>query len=113
MDNRDEIIAKLTMMAGFFEARADMAIGDGKMLLLSWVNAALDAANMIKTMPAEAPARRCATCKHCYDPIDTMDHYSGSDGSFFCGKMEIDFIAPEYDARTWFCGDWKPREAKA
>ena len=57
MDNRDEIIAKLTMMAGFFEARADMAIGDGKMLLLSWVNAALDAANMIKTMPAEGTER--------------------------------------------------------
>lgn len=57
MDKREEIIGKLTMMAGFFKARADMAIGDGKMLMLSWANAAMDAANMIKTMPAEGTER--------------------------------------------------------
>ena len=57
MDKREEIIEKLTKMAGFFEARADMAIGDAKMLLLSWANAAMDAANMIKTMPAEGTER--------------------------------------------------------
>lgn len=43
--------------AEFFEARADMAVGDGKMLLLSWANGMRDAARMIegqerKTAPA-------------------------------------------------------------
>ena len=43
----DEIIVGLEKIAGFFRARADMAVGDGKMLLLNWVRCAQEAAEMI------------------------------------------------------------------
>lgn len=45
---REEIVDKLEKIAGFFHARADMAIGDGKMLLLSWCNAAEEARGLIE-----------------------------------------------------------------
>ena len=42
--SRDEIIRGLEKIAGFFKARADMAVGDAKMLLLNWVRCAEEAA---------------------------------------------------------------------
>ena len=45
---QEEIVDKLENIAGFFHARADMAIGDGKMLFLSWFNAAEQALALLK-----------------------------------------------------------------
>lgn len=49
---REERIAGLMKIAGFFKARADMAVGDGKMLLLHWMKCAEEAANMIQEREA-------------------------------------------------------------
>lgn len=45
---REERIAGLMKIAGFFEARADMAVGDAKMLLLNWAGCAETAARELK-----------------------------------------------------------------
>ena len=43
-----ERIDGLLKIAGFFEARADMAVGDAKMLLLNWMKCAQEAAEALK-----------------------------------------------------------------
>lgn len=48
MVDRDKVINGLEKIAEFFKARGDMAVGDGKMLLLSWMRAAEDALAMLK-----------------------------------------------------------------
>ena len=45
---REEQIAGLMKIAGFFEARADMAVGDAKMLLLNWMKCAEEAAEGLR-----------------------------------------------------------------
>ena len=45
--SRDEIIKGLERIAGFFRALADMAVGDGKVLLFNWVRCAEEAAELI------------------------------------------------------------------
>lgn len=44
---KEERIAGLMKIAGFFEARADMAVGDAKMLLLNWMKCAREAAEAL------------------------------------------------------------------
>lgn len=51
--SRDEIIVGLEKIAGFFRARADMAAGDAKMLLLNWVRCAQEAAELIAAQKGE------------------------------------------------------------
>jgi hypothetical protein len=51
--SQDEIIKGLKKIAGFFNARADMAVGDGKMLLLNWVRCAQEAAELIAAQKGE------------------------------------------------------------
>lgn len=41
---REEIIKGLGKIGDFFRARADMAVGDGKMMLLNWMKCAEEAA---------------------------------------------------------------------
>lgn len=48
---RDERIAGMMKIAGFFEARADMAIGDAKTLLLNWMTCAEEAAKALTPEP--------------------------------------------------------------
>ena len=50
---REEIIMGLEKIAGFFKARADMAVGDGKMLLLNWMKCAQEAAELIAAQKGE------------------------------------------------------------
>lgn len=49
---KEERIAGLLKIAGFFEARADMAVGDGKMMLLNWMKCAEEAAEAMKSQEA-------------------------------------------------------------
>ena len=51
--SRDEIIKGLEKIAGFFSARADMAVGDAKMLLLNWMRCAQEAAELIAAQKGE------------------------------------------------------------
>ena len=48
MIDREKVIEGLEKIAEFFNARGDMAVGDGKMLLLSWMRAAEDALALLK-----------------------------------------------------------------
>lgn len=51
--SRDEIIVGLEKIAGFFRAMADMAVGEGKMLLLNCVRCAQEAAALIAAQKGE------------------------------------------------------------
>ena len=46
--DRIEIIKGLEKIGDFFRARADMAVGDGKMLLLNWMKCAEEAAEVMR-----------------------------------------------------------------
>ena len=48
MTDREKAIKGLEKIAEFFKARGDMAVGDGKMLLLSWMRAAEDAITLLE-----------------------------------------------------------------
>lgn len=68
-----ERIDGLFKIAGFFEARADMAVGDAKMLLLNWMKCAREAAEALeKQTPAELAPRLLA-----------FDELAGHDGAVF------------------------------
>jgi hypothetical protein len=49
---REEIIKGLGKIGDFFQARADMAVDDGKMLLLNWMKCAEEAAEAVKVQEA-------------------------------------------------------------
>ena len=64
-------------------------------------------------MKERAAVVDCAKCARCFDLDDREPStpYSGKgDGSFHCGKFNMDFYAPNYRAETWFCADGIPRE---
>jgi len=54
----------------------------------------------------------CARCAHCFELADTdpMTPWNGGAEGFYCEAWDMDLYAPHYDARTFFCGDAKPRE---
>lgn len=71
---REKVIEGLEKAKEFFEARADMAVGKGKMLLFSWVNAQRDAIEMLKAQePVKPrtddawpyPLKVCGVCGTC------------------------------------------------
>ena len=49
---REEIIKGLGKIGDFFRARADMAVGDGKMMLLNWMKCAEEAAEAMRAQEA-------------------------------------------------------------
>ena len=49
---REEIIKGLEKIGDFFQARANMAVGDGKMMLLNWMKCAEEAAEAMKSQEA-------------------------------------------------------------
>lgn len=59
---------------------------------------------------------RCKDCRYCYklENTDPLEPWDGSgNGSFYCKVNEMDFYAPHYSAKTYFCGDAEEREDKA
>ena len=57
MAELEKVIKGLEKIAEFFKARGDMAVGDGKMLLLSWMRAAEDAIALLKEQEPRVMAR--------------------------------------------------------
>lgn len=49
---REEIIKGLEKIGDFFQARANMAVGDGMMMLLNWMKCAEEAAEAMKSQEA-------------------------------------------------------------
>ena len=48
MMDRDEMVLRLDFMSQYFAARGNMAVGDGKLLLMACANAAREAAALVK-----------------------------------------------------------------
>lgn len=46
--DRDEMVSRLDFMSQYFAARGDMAVGDGKLLLIACAKAACEAAALVK-----------------------------------------------------------------
>lgn len=58
MTDKKIIAAELQHIQTYFEAKADMSIGNGKMKLLSWANAVRDAQELLKEQePAQVIQR--------------------------------------------------------
>jgi len=66
---REERIAGLMKIAGFFEARADMAVGDGKMMLLNWMKCAQEAAEAMMEPEARLVTREDFDQPPAYDGV--------------------------------------------
>ena len=57
----------------------------------------------------------CKDCKHCCNikDVDPMEPWDGSCGDgFYCLENELDYYSTRYNAKTYFCGDGKKREAQ-
>ena len=67
MSDREKVIKGLEKIAEFFKARGDMAVGDGKMLLLSWMRAAEDALALLKAQ--EPRVMTLEEVKSCENPV--------------------------------------------
>jgi hypothetical protein len=53
MMDRDEMVSRLDFMSRYFASRGDMAVGDGKLLLMACAKAAWEAAVLVK---AQSPS---------------------------------------------------------
>ena len=60
---REEVLKTLPNLSDFFQARADMAVGDGKLLLQRWADTATAAAELLKAQePVKPRFRDMALC---------------------------------------------------
>ena len=81
MTDREKVIEGLEKAKGFFEARAYMAVGNGKMVLLEWANAQADAIKLLKAQEPVKPVVKDAwprpiyVCGVCGFRILKMDPY--------------------------------------
>jgi hypothetical protein len=106
---REEIVSGMAKIADFFKARADMAVGDGKMLLLNWMRCAEEAAEVVRAQEPRVLAldeihRGMAVWLEDVDKADVILAIGGSSvGGAKCFISENDMsIAPkdaEYGVR--------------
>jgi len=66
---REEIIKGLGKIGEFFRARADMAMGDGKMMLLNWMKCAEEAAEALTPQEARLVTREDFERAPAYDGV--------------------------------------------
>lgn len=66
---KEERIAGLMKIAGFFEALADMDVGEGKMLLLNWMKCAQEAAEAMREPEARLVTREDFDRPPAYDGV--------------------------------------------
>ena len=94
MTDREKAIKGLEKIAEFFKARGDMAVGDGKMLLLSWMRAAEDAIALLKAQEQvinDMYSRYEGLCKEIREKYESDD---------VCGLCQYD------GAYVGDSGDW-------
>ena len=87
MTESQRLIAELSHIQSFFEAKADMSVGNGVMLLLNWANVARDAAALIEHDPVtpyighgfdDREIRlRCGGCRQAIDNEDAYCRHCG------------------------------------
>jgi hypothetical protein len=116
---REEIVSGMAKIADFFKARADMAVGDGKMLLLNWMRCAEEAAEVVRAQEPRVLAldeihRGMAVWLEDVDKADVILAIGGSSvGGAKCFISENDMsIAPkdaEYGVR-WRAWNAEPSE---
>lgn len=93
--DRKNVLAELENIQVFFEARADMSIGGGKIRLLEYANAVRDARELLKEQEAVV---RCKDCKHGREPI--LAHRKGY---VWCERVN------QHNDADWFCADGERR----
>lgn len=90
MTDREKLLDGLNKIREFFEARADMAVGDGKLLLLNWANTARDALELLNEQEPIPCGEKIKAgdvmldfyeCGHCKNAIRKPWRYCP-----FCGK---------------------------
>lgn len=91
MHESQRLVAELGHIQSFFEGKAGMTVGQGKMLLLNWANVARDAAAMLKEQEPVKPV------VHCKDPNLT----NGAD--FACSGCGGSFLHKTVNFCPW-CG---------
>ena len=55
--DRDEMVTHLGQISEYCAARGDMAVGDGKIVLMAWAEAAREAAALVKAQPPRVMTR--------------------------------------------------------
>lgn len=82
MDDRMMIIGGLKTIQSYFESKANMTIGNGKMLLLNWANVVRDAGEMLREKePVKAVVSNTPgitwwyQCGYCNTSVNYRDKY--------------------------------------
>lgn len=80
MDDRMMIIGGLKTIQSYFESKANMTIGNGKMLLLNWANVVRDAGEMLREKePVKAVVSTLLgspyQCGYCNTSVNYRDKY--------------------------------------
>ena len=88
MTDRKIILAELQNIQRFFEAKADMSIGDGKMKLLLWANVCRDALELLKAVPPDA--------REVWIGSNGAFHWEYTCGACGCGIMRNDRWKTKY-----------------
>ena len=122
MDKRIKAIQELKALQNiqrYFEAKANMAIGDGKMKMLSWARACGDALELLKEQePRVLTLEEVTGGGECY-----VEYRNGGYGYCDCyisddaetiniyRPLKIDYYAdPELYKKTWRCWDRQPTD---
>lgn len=88
MTDKKMLEAELQHIQSYFEAKANMSIGDGKMKLLSWANAVRDAAELLKEK----------------EPMPVMVTKNTYNFEFYhCPNCGREFYSPFYSSKPLYC----------
>lgn len=102
---QEEQIAGLMKIAGFFKTRADMAVGDAKMLL-NWMKCAEEAANMMQERKAcllSLEEYRAIAERPLEERVPVWLEWRGGSG-----RWAIPERAYQGYGVNWRCWTWKP-----
>lgn len=90
---REEIVKGLDKIGDFFRARANMAVGDGKMMLLNWMKCAEEAAEALKAQEPMKPVvseekygDHLDHCPSCERALPNSGVYGKSYYCYKCGQ---------------------------
>lgn len=114
MADRDNVIKGLEKIAEFFKARGDMAVGDGRMLLLSWMRAAEDAIALLKAQEPRVMTYEEVVEHYSLPPVFSDDLGMQEDYLKDVEPLYFDFPTPDQwdlhwrgaDQVNWYLKEW-------
>lgn len=113
--DRDEMVSRLEFMSQYFEARGGMAVGDGKLLLMAWAEAAREAAALVKAQtPRVMTLEEALSADECW--IEGKNGACGyGDALLTDDEKHVKFFRPHIINTLDFCAygkDWRCWTAK-